>query len=228
VKVLALDTSGNVSTVAVLVDGALAAEITLRSAARHGETLLGHLERALGEAGVQPAAVGLVAVGLGPGSFTGLRVGVAAAKGLAFAQKLPIVGVPTSRALGRGLFGAVRVPLVDAHKGEVFAAVYEAGPDGRLRTHLWPVHGPPEAMAQAVRQVAPGEIVIAGSALAVHRDRLLAALGPAVVIAPPVFDVPRAALVALEAEEAFLERGPDDLASLEPLYLRASDAVPAP
>jgi tRNA threonylcarbamoyladenosine biosynthesis protein TsaB len=225
-RILALDTAGEVGVVAV-ADGGLLAAIEVRAGARHGETLLAHVERALAASSIGVGDVELIAVGLGPGSFTGVRIGVATAKGLAVARRTPIVGVLTTRVIARGAFGSLRVPVVDAHKGEVFVAAYEEAGGGRLRAKLAETHGPPDAMGRAVR-AAIGEAVnpvLAGTGLTIHGDAFTAALGAPFTIAPRAYDAPRGALLALEAEEALAERGADDPASLEPLYVRASDAV---
>lgn len=230
-RVLAIDTAGDHGVVAVTISGEVRAELHARTRARHGETLLPTIERALAIAELDIASIDLLAVGLGPGSFTGVRIGVSTAKGLALARGTPIVGVRTTRVVARGLFGALRAPVVDAHKGEVFVAVYEADAQGALTTRLDETHGPPEDAARAVREaIGDAPLVLAGSGLALYRDRFLGALGApagggAHVVAPRAFEVPRGALLALEAEEALASRGPDDLAALEPLYVRASDAV---
>ncbi|UJR83106.1 tRNA (adenosine(37)-N6)-threonylcarbamoyltransferase complex dimerization subunit type 1 TsaB [Sandaracinus amylolyticus] len=235
-RTLAIDTSGDFGVVAITDGGEVRVEMHSRVRSRHGETLLPTIERALALAELDVAAIDLLAVGLGPGSFTGVRIGVSTVKGLALARGTPVVGVRTTRVIARGLFGALRVPVIDAHKGEVFVAVYEADARGALTTRLDETHGPPERAAQAIRDVIGAVLagsraerrevtpVLAGSGLALYRDRLLGALGD-VITAPRVLDVPRGALLALEAEEALAARGPDDLASLEPLYVRASDAV---
>src|SRR3954447_24654475 len=126
-RILALDTSTYLGTVAVVQHGELPAEWSALVRASHGETLLPHVERALELSRLTLAELDLIAVGIGPGSFTGVRIGVATAKGLALAEQKPIVGVTSLRALARGLgVGAgLRVPVVDAHKGEVYTAAYE-------------------------------------------------------------------------------------------------------
>ncbi|AKF04340.1 tRNA (adenosine(37)-N6)-threonylcarbamoyltransferase complex dimerization subunit type 1 TsaB [Sandaracinus amylolyticus] len=229
-RTLAIDTSGDLGVVAITDGGEVRVEMHTRVRSRHGETLLPTIERALALAELDVAAIDLLAVGLGPGSFTGVRIGVSTVKGLALARGTPVVGVRTTRVIARGLFGALRVPVIDAHKGEVFVAVYEADARGALTTRLDETHGPPEVAARAIRD-AIGDVladsrtpVLAGGGLAVYGDRVSAVLGP-LITAPRALDVPRGALLALEAEEALAARGPDDLASLEPLYVRASDAV---
>jgi tRNA threonylcarbamoyladenosine biosynthesis protein TsaB len=223
--ILAIDTSTELGTVAVLSDDELRSEISLAVRARHGEVLLPHVAQALERAGLAPGDVDLVAVGIGPGSFTGLRVGVATAKGICLATGAPLVGVSSLRVVARGL-GAVpwAVPVVDAHKGEVFVAAWPAG-DGELGEGLAPFHAPPEEAARRVRaDIGDAVAVVCGHGLRRHEAAFLAALGTPVRAAPPVFDAPRGAFVALEGAEVHAREGPSDLAALEPLYLRPSDA----
>lgn len=226
-KVLGIDTATNLGTVAVVVDGRLRAEIAGYVRARHGETLLPHVERALALAGLEPAELDLVAVGLGPGSFTGLRVGVATAKGLALARGTPLVGVGTLRVVARGVGvgGTLVAPVLDARRGEVFAAVYSITGAGSSEV-LAPVHGAPEAVAARLREAVGQGVLLAlcGEGLRRYQDVLLPALGRPHIVAPAVHDVPRAALLVVEGEQRYHDHGADELATVEPLYLRPSDA----
>lgn len=228
-RVLAIDTSGDHSVIGITVDRAVRVERHVRVRARHGETLLAAIEGALELAELKVGEIDLIGVGLGPGSFTGVRIGVATAKGLALARRTPLVGVATSRVLARGLFGRLRVPVIDAHKGEVFVAVYEAGEDGVLVSRQEDWNARPARAAERVRALMSSTEcpVLVGSGLAVHGEVFMSALGVPATMAPRAFDVPRGALLALEAEEMFALRGAGDLAALEPLYVRASDAVPS-
>jgi tRNA threonylcarbamoyladenosine biosynthesis protein TsaB len=225
-RILALDTSTLVGTVAVLADGELRAEWSASVRASHGETLLPQLARTLTEAGLALADIDLFTVGLGPGSFTGVRIGVATAKGLALAEQKPLVGVTSLRVLARGMPGGpLRAIAVDAHKGEVYCALYALADDGMLHEHLPPFHAPPERAACALREAAGDAcVVIAGNGIARYGDALMSPLGPHFSRAPRYCDVPRAACLAHEAEAAFAQHGPSDLARLEPLYVRPSDA----
>lgn len=216
-RVLAIDTSTELGSVALLVDGHLKAEVAARVRARHGETVFRLLEQALAHAGLAKTELDLIASGVGPGSFTGTRVGLAAAKGLAVALDVPIVGVPTLRALARAAPGALLAPAVDAHKGEVFVAVYERTGAGLVQK-LAPIHGLPGDVAPKL----PAGAVLFGSGA----RKYPAALPPAL---PPLFDAPRASFVALEGLERFEAQGPDDRSTLEPLYVRGADAkLPQP
>ncbi|HEX6244097.1 MAG TPA: tRNA (adenosine(37)-N6)-threonylcarbamoyltransferase complex dimerization subunit type 1 TsaB [Polyangiales bacterium] len=221
-----MDTSTFVGTVGVLRDGELLAEWSASVRASHGETLLPHVARVLELAQLSMAEIDALAVGIGPGSFTGVRIGVATAKGLALAQGVPLVGVTSLRVLARGLLGeaGLRVVLVDAYKGEVYAAAYALADSGALEERVAPFHAPPLETAQRLLAAAPeGPLWLAGNGLARYPE-LLPALGARARRAPPLCDVPRAACLAHEAQLQLLQHGPSDLARLEPLYLRPSDA----
>ena len=235
---LAMDTSTELGSVAVVVDGELRAELTARVRAKHGETLIPLVAEALRLASVDKRDVDLIAVGIGPGSFTGTRVGVATAKGLAVALDRPMVGVVSLRAIARGATGRVIAPAVDAHKGEVYVAVYErvmpptpsALPpapsrerEGELRLveRLAPSHAPPDEAVALLAPYALPELVTCGSGVRRY-PRFAEQLGAHTL--PSLFDAPRAAIVALEAIEKHAAHGPDDRARLEPLYVRPSDA----
>jgi tRNA threonylcarbamoyladenosine biosynthesis protein TsaB len=225
-QILALDTSTFVGTVAVVRDGELLAEWSSSMRASHGETLLPHLARTLEHAGLTTAELDLIAVGLGPGSFTGVRIGVATAKGLALAQQQPIVGVTSLRVLARGMTGGeLRAVAVDAHKGEVYCALYALEEDGTLRELMPAFHDLPERAAERLRAAAgSSRLWLAGNGSARYGAALLAPLGPNTSRTPAFCDVPRAACLAHEAAVSLAESGPSDLSTLEPLYVRPSDA----
>lgn len=228
VKVLAVDTSSDIGSVAVVCDAELAAEQAFRGRARHGERLLGHIEHALEAAEVPLGEIDLLAVGLGPGSFTGLRVGLATIKGLALSCGHPVVGIPSlevlARGLGPALAGAVAVPVVEAHRGEVFAAAY-GSPPADPSPLIPPFHATPADAARHLRErLGDRSLVLCGSGARGHADELAEHLAPAVALAPPLWDAPRAAVLATLAEAEHARRGPCDLLRLEPLYVRPSDA----
>lgn len=226
-RVLALDTSTFVGTVAVVQDGELRAEASASVRASHGETLLPQLARVLQQSGLSLDEIDLFAVGIGPGSFTGVRIGVATAKGLALAQQRPLIGVTSLRSLARGMgCGAgLCAPVLDAHKGEVYCAAYALTPGGELEPRVAPFHAPPGQAAERLAAGAAGErLWIAGGGLERYGAAFSDPLGPNWARAPRFCDVPRAACLAHEALRELAQSGPSDLASLEPMYLRPSDA----
>lgn len=136
-RVLAIETSSPTASLALLEGDEVRAWRCNTEAHTHAERLLGLLDEGLESAGWQRADLQKICVGVGPGSFTGLRVGIALAQGLALGLGLPLVGVPSLAALARAgaAVSAAEVfcPIVDAHRGEFFAAAYT-----NCGEELWP------------------------------------------------------------------------------------------
>jgi len=128
-KVLAVETSTLTGSVALLEDRRLRGEVTLSVSVQHAERLLPAISRLLGDAGERLEEIGLFAVAVGPGSFTGLRVGVSAVQGLSLACGKPAVGVSSLQALALNgsYFSGTIIPLLDARRGEVYAGAYQWG-----------------------------------------------------------------------------------------------------
>lgn len=231
-RILALDTATAACTVAVADGEDLLAELTLQVPRAHSTRLMPLVAQALEESGIAPSDLDLIAVGIGPGSFTGLRIGLATAKGLAFTLGIPCVGVSTLRALAYGTGAAVGlvVSMLDAKRGQVYAGIYAAGGRevGRWDELLPPSHLSVDELAERVRtvQAARGSVgqpvTLCGDAARRYADAL--ELGDAAQVAPPGALLPRAWAVA-RVGEAQAQRGeqvePDALA---PLYLRRSEA----
>jgi tRNA threonylcarbamoyladenosine biosynthesis protein TsaB len=231
-NVLALDTSSDCSVVAVSADGRVTEDNGARAGdSRHGDVLLPRIEAQLKSAGLTLGQLQLIAVGLGPGSFTGLRVGLATAKGLALATGLPLRGVSSVEVLARAVFElALPAPervavVIDAGRGELYSAGYE-----RRGAELACVLPGERALVEpALARLATalprsGALALCGTGLRSHGAALRAALGDEPRFAEPAFDVPAGRQLADAARAALLAQGPSDLAALEPLYLRDSDA----
>jgi tRNA threonylcarbamoyladenosine biosynthesis protein TsaB len=190
---LAFDTATDVATSALVDDGEVLAERASRA-----RTLLEDVDALLRQGGANARDLDALAVGIGPGSFTGVRIGLATARGLALALDLRGAGVSTLAALAAGAPGAV--PVVDARRSEVFALV----------------DGEPSVLAPADLAIEPGTVCIGDGA---RRYRALFEASGAVI--PPDDDerhIPRARFHAALAGEL----GPVD--EIEPLYLRVPDA----
>ncbi len=125
-KILGIDSSGMTASVALVTGDSLVSEYTVNNKRTHSETLLPMIDEMLRLAGTEPAELDAVAIASGPGSFTGLRIGAATAKGLALALDIPIVPVPTLEGLAYNLAGDKRliVSLMDARRNEVYAGAY--------------------------------------------------------------------------------------------------------
>jgi tRNA threonylcarbamoyl adenosine modification protein YeaZ len=190
--ILAFDTATDVATSALVSDGEVLGERTSRAV-----TVLEDIDALLRQASARTTEIEAIAVGVGPGSFTGVRVGLATARGLALALGIPVAGVSTLDALAAGAPGAV--PVVDARRGEIFVLEDE-----------------PRVLAPGELRLAPGTLCVGSGA--VRYRSLLAAAGAEV---PPDQDerhLPRARFHAQLARDF----GPAE--AVEPMYLRVPDA----
>jgi tRNA threonylcarbamoyladenosine biosynthesis protein TsaB len=184
----------------------------------HTAVLLEQVGRAAAAAGGWEG-IERIAVGLGPGIFTGLRVGVATAKGLGLARGLPVSGAGTLDALARGLGEAAperaRVAAIDARRGEAYSAAFSASGE-----RLWgPLVGPPEELAE--RLAALPEAAICGGSGAIRFRQQLASRGVEIPDdADPVHRVAARHVCALVAGVA----GEGESAPVAPIYLRPPDA----
>jgi tRNA threonylcarbamoyladenosine biosynthesis protein TsaB len=219
--ILSLDTTTRAGSAAVLRHDVVLAERTGDPALTHGERLPGELIRLLGEAGVRIDDVELFAVAAGPGSFTGLRVGIATVQGLAMARARRVLPVSTLDALARAALNA-RHPVgvwMDAQRGEVFAALY--APDGRDVLVPAQSSSPDLVLAEWGRVLDVRTAVFVGDGAVRYRDHLvaLAGQGPAPQVIPPP---PLAGIIGQIAAEA-PERAVLPHA-IVPIYIRKSDA----
>ena len=221
--ILAIDTATMVSSVAVADKDRLLAELTVQTRLTHSETLLPHVEQVLKMAGVEKAALDGVAVSLGPGSFTGLRIGLAAAKAIAYGLDIPIFGIPTTEALAwhYPVPGVAVVPFIDAQKGNVYSAVYQWQEEGFAEISPVQVYTMEEALelcgAQPVHVLAVGDMAV--KRLAGRED-----LPSNVQVPPPHVVMPRAANVAMAGLKRLAAGQEDSVMNLEPVYIRRSEA----
>jgi tRNA threonylcarbamoyladenosine biosynthesis protein TsaB len=220
--ILALDTATLVSSVALATRETLVAEITLQTRKTHSEQLMPHIEQLLVLAETSKEAVEAVAVSIGPGSFTGLRIGLATAKALAYALQIPLIGVPTLEALAFGcpVPGVVLAPTMDAQKGNIYLALYRWQTDGLQQITPVRVVDHQAAFAELAGLAEP--VVVLGEAVGLYPEALERVEG--VVAARPHVVMPRAASVAILGWQ-LLDKGVcDDVMVLEPLYIRRSEA----
>jgi tRNA threonylcarbamoyladenosine biosynthesis protein TsaB len=226
VLLLALDTSTAQVSVAIGDGGAVLGSVQLVGGRRHAEQLAPAIEYLVGECGVSLDHLAAIAVGTGPGLFTGLRVGVTTAKVMAQALRIPVVGVPSLDLVASPLrhSGRTIVAVLDARRHEVFAARYQPVPGGVQRVSDYGVHTPAELVTDLLADVAefPHGLLLAGDGVARFAEEF-AALEHAEVAGPEYAAPSVAALVALATARAEREEF-EQPGDLRPLYLRQSDA----
>lgn len=222
-KILALETSAKAVSAAVTENGRLLCSGYQDTGLTHSRTLMPIVEHILKNAGLTVQDCDAVAVAAGPGSFTGIRIGVSAAKGLAFAADKPAVGVSTLAAMARNVafFGGLIVCAMDARRNQIYNALFEAQ-DG-VPVRLIPDRAISlEDLAEELRaNPRPKTVVGDGGALTAA---FLTEAGIPCRLAPPHLVMQNAAGVALEAELQAAAGGLVSPQELEPVYLRPPQA----
>lgn len=222
-KILAFETSAKAASVALTQEGKLLGECYQNTGLTHSQTLMVMAQDLLQQCGVAISQLDAVAVAKGPGSFTGVRIGVAAAKGLAWGAELPCIGVSTlsAMAVGLGAWQGYVCPVMDARRSQVYNALFhvDCGKYTRIRED------------QAISLQELGEdvknlsqpIFLVGDGSVLCYNALLEAV-PALVLPPEHRMHQRAVGVALEAQRMMHEGAIPPAAELVPNYLRLSQA----
>lgn len=222
-KILAIDSSATAASAALCEDELVLGESFLHTAKTHSQTLLPMTERLLTACDTMPTALDLFAVTTGPGSFTGLRIAIAAVKGMAMAAEKPCVGVSSLLALACGLrgFSGVAAAVMDARCGQVYTAVFELRGGGVTRRT--------EDMAISIEQLGEmlaGEkkdVFLVGDGAQLCYNNLLDRL-PTLRLAPEHLRYCRASSVAFAALEQYRLSGAVSAGELLPGYLRLPQA----
>jgi tRNA threonylcarbamoyladenosine biosynthesis protein TsaB len=223
---LAIDTGSPVLSLAIASHGRILAELA-RPPRSHAADLPSAVDEVLSSGGLEQGHLSAVAVALGPGSFTGLRVGLSYAKGVALALKCPLVGVASLDALA---VGALEMPaiaaqakvccLLDARRGDVYAALYQVVPDGLEKICDDSVTNFENLVGQL-----SGDVILVGDAIVQKATTVMSLRNPRVTAQawqPPG----RGRLVAALGAARVASGGKDVVATLEPLYTRPPQATP--
>src|SRR3990172_1541721 len=220
--VLGIETSTKTGGAAVVTEDGVVAHYSLNIEVTYSERLMSTIDRVIRDAGLDLPAIDGFAVSIGPGSFTGLRVGLSTVKGLAFATGKPVAAVPTLRALAWNLpFSAYPVcPMMDARKNQVYAALYRY--DGPALVQVM------EETAISLEDLAarlqvgqgriPGQTVFTGEAARLYREDIRKAFGNGAFFAPLSSCSPSAASVAEIGLAMIKSGGLTDPDSLTPMY----------
>lgn len=225
-RILAVDTSTRSCSVAIIDGGDLLAEITAGNGQTHSRHLMAMIDSALDMGGVKLTGIEGLAFTRGPGSFTGLRIGIGTIWGLAAATKLPVVGISGLDALAMqaAIPEMTICPWIDGRRNEVYLAHYR-WEDGALiqlnREHVLP----PE---QAVQNLKP-PVLFVGNGAMLYRERIQIYLGDEARFAQNCQHTIRASTLAWLAFKRFETADVDDIYHFEPMYIRKPDAkIPAP
>ena len=233
-KILAIDTSGNVATAAIYEDGIITAEYSIHhkklgrgnknGEKTHSETLLPMIDEMVKSKGFDINEIDAIAVSEGPGSFTGLRIGSATAKGMGLALNKPIVNVPTLKALAMNIYDddAVICPIMDARRQQVYNALYEYA-DGELK-ELRPADAIAVEDLVDILNDMGRKVVFLGDAVDVYEDIIVGRITAPYSFAPSHLRFQRAGSVAFLGAKLMEEGKAVEASQHSPVYLRPSQA----
>ena len=223
-KILGLDSSGLVASVAVVEDDTLLSEYTVNHKKTHSQTLLPMLDEIVRMIELDLNEVDAIAVAAGPGSFTGLRIGSATAKGLGLALDKPLIAVPTVDALAYNLYEThgVICPLMDARRNQVYTGIYEFA-DGKFQVISAQEAISIEEIIEKINQIGR-EVIFLGDGVPVFREKIEADCKVSHHYAPAHVNRQRAGAVAALGTLYYKEGKVQNARDHQPEYPRLSQA----
>lgn len=215
-NILAMDTSSLTATVAVLTDEKLLGEFSVSNKLTHSQTIMPMTDTLLKTASMKIKDIDVFAVSIGPGSFTGLRIGMATAKTFAQALDKPIIGVSSLEAIAQNFSftHSVICPILDARRNEVYNALYKSGKEiiSPRALHI----------DELLNELKDESVIFAGDGVLIHKDKILQNANWCA--APQHLLLPKASSLAYAALKRAQNNDFDDLYNLDPIYLRKSQA----
>ncbi len=223
-RILAVDTSTNVASAAILEDQVIIGEYNCNRGKTHSQRLMPMVQHLMETTGLSVNDIDAFSASIGPGSFTGLRIGVTTIKAMAFAAEKPVISVHTLDALAYNLPFTENLicPMIDARNNQVFTAIYRFIGDKLER--LTDYMGIPVTELADILRKMEGDTVFLGDACNMHRDYFVSELGNRVKIAPPGTALAKASSVAILAGKAYSEGKLESCYDMVPFYLRKSQA----
>jgi tRNA threonylcarbamoyladenosine biosynthesis protein TsaB len=218
---LGIDTSTKTCSIAVTKDDSLVTEMTLCNNLSHSRKLLSLIDDTLEKAGIDIDKIDGIAVSTGPGSFTGLRIGIGTVKGLCMAASKPIVGVSTLEVLSYPVpdHSALICPLLDARKKEVYTSLFQYKNNRLTRLAEDMVVSPFEILKRIDEKT-----IFLGEGAEVYRELIIEKLSDLAVFLPQFFNQPRGASVAAIGLKKYQEGELLSLQDLKPVYIRRPEA----
>ncbi len=225
--ILAIDTVTQAQQLALVEGDKVLARRTHYSISNHADSLLKNIEDMFVQQGIEGRKIDLVGVGVGPGSFTGARVGLAVAKAIALAAGAPILGVSSLLSMASPLLSVLPpsstvASVIDARRSEVYFSLYAKDEHGKVNEILCAQSASPEVFLEKSEGIK--NLYVVGNATRQVSQLKECLQARENIVLPQPWDGPSSVSIALLAWEFFQERGADSLADLEPNYVRLSDA----
>ncbi len=222
-KILALDSSGLVASVALVSEEQVIGEYTINYKKTHSQTLLPMLDVMFKQLDMEVSEIDAIAISGGPGSFTGLRIGAATAKGLGLALNKPLIHIPTAEGMAYQMFGVEGLicPIMDARRSQVYTGLYEFAKD---------FHVIEEQMAVSIDELLlklnelGKPVTFLGDGVPVHQDKIAEMLKVPFQFAPSFCSRQRASAVGALAVEYYKQGKIESALDHKPDYLRVSQA----
>lgn len=218
-NILAIDTSSSVASVAVVSDGKVLSEYNVCNGKTHSQIIMPMISDALDKAVLKISDVDVFATSLGPGSFTGLRIGVATAKSFAQATGKKIIGISSMEGLCANVLAddcTLVCPIVDARRGNVFNAIYKNGiclkKDRLISVEL------------LIDEINGNKTVFVGDGCLKHKDTIISKMGDKAIFLSEHLSMSKASSIAFCASLRAANNDYDEIYSLTPIYVRSSQA----
>ncbi len=223
-KILALDSSGLVASVAILEDDNMIAEYTVNYKKTHSQTLLPMLDEIVKMTDTNLAEIDAIAVAAGPGSFTGLRIGSATAKGLGLALDKPLIGIPTVEGMACNLYNVTSLicPIMDARRNQTYTGLYTFV-DGKFTVIREQMAVDIEEIISIINDIG-NEVIFLGDGVPVFEDIIKKEIKVQYTFAPAHLNKQRAGAIGVRAFEYYNMGRYEAAAEHKPEYLRLSQA----
>lgn len=233
-KILGIDSSGMVASVAILQDDVIIAEYTMNHKKTHSETLLPMIDEIVKTSETKLEELDAIAIAAGPGSFTGLRIGAATAKGLAMAMDKPVIPIKTCEGLAYNMWGAEGLicPIIDARRNQVYTGLYRVKGNVEVILEQQPmdIHELIEYINDYSKKLAESEggpiegVTFLGDGVAIYQDVIWDEIDVPCKMAPAMMNRQRGASIASYGELLYKEGKYINADDFAPEYLRKSQA----